>query len=132
MLQLPQDGAFGEELPYPMKQQPTYPAHVHHTSMEDIPEGEPVPAGMFPVNQHLIVILFDSGSLHSFISQAFAQKYDQLVTKLGYGYHISSAEADILTKRMVHGAALDISDWRFCVNLMVMPVLVLDVIIGMN
>jgi len=88
-------GHFAMECPYPKKQQMTYPALVHHTSIEDIPEGEPVIAGMFPINRHLAVVLFDSGSLHSFMSQAFAQKHDQPVTELGCGYRISSAKADV-------------------------------------
>ena len=115
-----------------MRQQPTYPARVHHTSIEEIPEGEPVTAGMFPINQHLAVVLFDSGSSHSFMSQAFAQKHSQRVTDLGYGYRISSARADVLTNRVVRGATLDISGRVFRVNLVVMPGLVLDVIMGMN
>jgi len=44
------------------------------------------------------------------MSQAFAQKHDQLVTKLGYRYHISSAGADVLTNKTVTGATLDIND----------------------
>ena len=95
------------------------------------PEGERVTAGMFPVNQHLTVVLFDSGSSHSFMSQAFAQKHDQPVTELGYGYRISSAGADVLTNKTVTGVTLDIGGRRFRVNLVVMPGLVLDVIIGM-
>jgi len=95
-------------------------------------EGELVTAGMFPVNQHLAVVLFDSGSSHSFMSQAFAQKHDQPVTELGCGYRISSAGADVLTNKAITGATLDISGRRFRVNLVVMPRLVLDVIIGMN
>jgi len=125
-------GHFAKECPYPKRQQPTYPAHVYHTSIEEIPKGEPVTAGMFPVNQHLAVVLFDSGSSHSFMSQAFAQKHDQLVTELGYGYRISSAGADVLTNKTVTRVTLDISGRRFRVNLVVMPGLVLDVIIGMN
>ena len=38
----------------------------------------------------------------------------------------------MLTNQMVRGATLDISEQRFRVNLMVMPGLVLDVIIGMK
>jgi len=105
---------------------------VHHTSIEEIPQGEPVTAGMFPVNQHLAVVLFDSGSSHSFMSQAFAQKHDQAVTDLGYGYRISSTGAEVLTNRVVQGATLDISNRVFRVNLVVMPGLALDVIMGMN
>jgi hypothetical protein len=102
-------GHFAKECPYPKKQQMTYPARVHHTSIEEILEGEPVTAGMFPVNQHLAIVLFDSRSSHSFMSQAFAQKLDQPVTELGCGYHISSAGVDVLTNKAVTGATLDIS-----------------------
>ena len=109
----------------------TYPARVHQTSIEEISEGEPVTAGMFPVNQHLVVVLFDSRSSHSFMSQALAQKHDQAVTDLGYGYRISSAGADVLTNRVVQSATLDISR-VIRVNLVVMPGLVWDVIMGMN
>jgi len=76
---------------------------VHHTSIEEILEGEPVTTGMFPINQHLAVVLFDSGSSHSFMSQAFAQKNDQPVTELGCGYRISLARADVLTNKAVTG-----------------------------
>jgi len=125
-------GHFAKECPYPKKQQTTYPARVHHTSIEEILEGEPVTVGMFPIKHHLAVVLFDSRSSHSFMSQAFAQKHDQAVIDLGYGYHISSAGADVLTNRVVRGATLDISNRVFRLNLVVMPGLVLDVIMGMN
>jgi len=52
---------FAKECPYPKKQQTTYPARLHYTSIEEIPEGEPVTSGMFPINQHLAIVLFDSG-----------------------------------------------------------------------
>jgi hypothetical protein len=42
---------FSRFCPYPpRKKQQTYTARVHHTTMEEIPEGEPVTAGKFPVN----------------------------------------------------------------------------------
>jgi hypothetical protein len=100
--------------------------------MDEIPEGESVTAGKFPINQHPTVVLFDSGSSHSFMSQAFAWNHEQLCTELSYGYHISSAGADVLTNQMVRGATLELGSRKFRVNLIVMPGLVLDVIIGMN
>jgi hypothetical protein len=66
------------------------------------------------------------------MSQAFARKYNQPCTKLGYGYRISSAGANVLTNQMVRGATLELGNRNFWVNLIVMPGLVLDVIIGMN
>jgi hypothetical protein len=105
---------------------------VHHTTVEEIPKGELVTAGKFPVNQHPAVVLFDYGSSHSFMSQAFARKHEQLCTDLSYGYRISSAGGDVLTNQMVRGATLELGNGKFRVNQIVMPGLVLDVITGMN
>jgi hypothetical protein len=70
-------GHFLKFCPYPpRKKQQTYNARVHHTTVDEIPEGEPVTAGKFPVNQNPVVVLFDSGSSYSFMSQAFAQKHE--------------------------------------------------------
>jgi hypothetical protein len=44
--------------------------HVNYTAMEDILEGEPVLTGMFSLNGHSIVVPFDSGATHDFISKA--------------------------------------------------------------
>jgi hypothetical protein len=48
--------------------------HVNYTTMEDIPEGEQVLAGMFSLNGHSAIILFDLGANHDFISRACTQK----------------------------------------------------------
>jgi hypothetical protein len=47
--------------------------------------------GMFSINNHPAVVLFDSRSSHSFISQAFARKYEQKIVELECAYQISSA-----------------------------------------
>ena len=109
-----QPGHFSRFCPYPpKKKQQTYTARVHNTTVDEILEGELITTGKFPVNQHLAVVLFDSGSSHSFMSQAFARKHEQLCTELGYGYRISSAGADVLTNRMVRGATLELGSRKF-------------------
>jgi hypothetical protein len=124
---------FSKFCPYPpRKKQQTYNALVHHTTIDEIPEGEPVTAGKFPINQNPTVVLFDFGSSHSFISQAFARKHEQLCTGLSYRYRISLAGADVLTNQMVRGTTLELGSQKFQVNLIVMPGLLLDVIIEMN
>ena len=69
-----QSGHFAKFCPYPKKSSNQYQARVHYTTIDDIPEGEPMTAGMFSINNHPAVVLFDSGSSHSFISQAFTRK----------------------------------------------------------
>ena len=81
-------------------------------------------AGMFSINNHPIVILFDSGSSHSFISQAFARKYEQKIVELECAYQISSVGADLLTNQIIQGVTLSIPDRQYKLNLKVMPGLV--------
>jgi hypothetical protein len=76
--------------------------------------------------------LFNSGSSHPFISQAFVRKYEQKIDELKCAYRISSAGADLLTNQIVRGVTLSITDRQYKLNLIVMPGLVLDVIMGMN
>jgi len=73
---------------------------VHYTTIEEIPEGELVTAGMFLVNQHPAVVLFDSRASHSFMIQAFASKHGQHVIDLDSGkFCISAAGNQISTNQ---------------------------------
>ena len=66
--------------------------------MEEIPAGEVVTPGMFLVNQHPAIVLFDSRASHSFMSQAFASKHDEKIIVVDKGgYCISSVGASIST-----------------------------------
>jgi hypothetical protein len=80
---------------------------VHYTTIEEILEGEPVTTGRFPMNQHPTIVLFDSGSSHSFMSQEFAQKHHQKIDELSFSYRISSAGADTCTRMVVRGVTID-------------------------
>ena len=75
--------------------------------MTEIPSREVVTAGKFLVNQHLVVVLFDSGASHSFMSPAFASKYNQKVITLSTGcYCISVAGSNISTNQIVQDVSI--------------------------
>ena len=75
---------------------------MHYTIIEEVPIGEVVTAGMFLVNKHPAIVLFDSGASHSFMSQAFASRHDQEIIEVSKGgYNISSAGGTITTKKIV-------------------------------
>jgi hypothetical protein len=47
---------------------------INYTTMKDIPEGEQVLAGTFSLNRYPVVVLFDSGATHDFITKACTQR----------------------------------------------------------
>ena len=84
---------------------------MHYTTLEEIPSGEVVAASTFLVNQHPIVVLFDSGASHSFMSQTFASKHDQGVVTIDKGgYCISAAKNNISTNHIVRDVRISISN----------------------
>jgi hypothetical protein len=48
--------------------------HTNYTTVEEIPLGEEVLASTFFLNEHPVIILFDSGASHDFISSTCAKK----------------------------------------------------------
>jgi hypothetical protein len=47
---------------------------ANYTTLEEIPTGEEVLAGTFFLNEHPVIILFDSRMSHDFISSTCAKK----------------------------------------------------------
>jgi len=106
---------------------------VHYTAIKEVPTGEVVTVGMFLVNKHPAIVLFDSGASRSFMSQAFASKYDQKIIKVNKGgYSISSAGATISTSQIVRDVLISIQEREYTVDLIVLPGLAIDVILGMS
>ena len=106
---------------------------MHYTVVEEIPIGEVVTAAMFLVNQHPTIVLFDSGASYSFMSQAFASKHDQKIIVIHKGgYCISSARARISTNQIVRDVLISIKEREYTMDLIVLPWLGIDVILGMN
>ena len=106
---------------------------MHYTAMEEIPVGEVVTTGMFLVNKHLAIVLFDYGASHSFMSQTFASKHDQKIIEVDKGgYTISSARATISTNQIVRDVLISIQEREYTMDLIVLPRLAIDVILGMS
>jgi len=106
---------------------------VHYTTVEEIPVGEVVTAGMFLVNQHPIVVLFDFGASHSFMSQAFASKHEQHVVDLDSGkFCISAAGNQISRNQLVRDVHIAIEGRDYSADLVILPGLGIDIILGMN
>jgi hypothetical protein len=131
-------GHWAKDCPLPQKKSNDNKADVckgwvRYTTVESIPTGEIITAGAFLVNQHPAIVLFDSGASHSFISSTFAAKHDMKVVTLdNSGYNISVAENNISTNQLVLGAKIEIEGRLYDLDLVVLPGLGLDVILGMK
>jgi hypothetical protein len=84
--------------------------------MEEIPSREVVTMGIFLMNQHPAIVLFDFGASDSFMSQTFASKHDQKIKVVDKG-------RDVL---------ISIRDKEYTMDLVVLPRLGIDVILGMK
>ena len=98
------------------------PGHVHYTAVEEVPAGEVVTAGMFLINKHPVVVLFDSGASHSFMSQAFASRHDQEIIEVSKGgYNISLAGGTVTTKKIVKNILISIQGREYTTDLIILP-----------
>jgi predicted aspartyl protease len=66
--------------------------------MADIPEGESVLTGTFSLNGHSIIILFDTGATHDFISKTCTQRQQLAIEPTNTPYVISTPGGRIITK----------------------------------
>jgi hypothetical protein len=100
--------------------------------MEEIPTGEEMLAGTFFLNRYPIIILFDSGSSHDFMSSIYAEKAKLLVVTSGMPYVISTSRGQVDADRLVCRAPLNLVGRVFETGLIVLSGQGIDVILGMS
>jgi hypothetical protein len=106
--------------------------HVNYTTMEDVPKGEQVLASTFSLNGHPIIILFDFGDTHNFISKACAQKCQLTITHLSTPYMISTPGGKIVTNFLAKNTPLHLAGRIYKTGLIVLSGQGIDVILGMS
>jgi hypothetical protein len=77
--------------------------------MDGIPTGEEVLAGTFFLNERPIIILFDSGASHDFMSSACAKKARLTLVASEASYVISTLGGRVDADRVVRKVPLDLS-----------------------
>jgi predicted aspartyl protease len=116
----------------PTKVVATKTGRVNYTTIEDVPKGERVLAGTFSLNGHLVVILFDSGASHDFISKACTQKCQLVIEHMSKPYMILTPGGNIITKQLVINAPLNLGGKVYKMHLIILDSQGIDVILGMN
>jgi hypothetical protein len=105
---------------------------ANYTTVEEIPTGEEVLADMFLLNEHPVIILFDSGASHDFISSTCAKKAMLSMVAMEAPYVISTLRDRVDADRIVRKAPLELAGRVFSTNLIILKGQGLDVILEVN
>jgi hypothetical protein len=103
---------------------------VNYTTVEEIPTGEEVLAGMFFLNECLVIILFDSRVSHDFISSTCAKKARLYVVAMEAPYVISTLGGWVDADRIILNAPLELARRVLSTDLIILKGQELDVILG--
>jgi hypothetical protein len=93
---------------------------VNHTTIKDIPEGEEVFVGTFLLFGHPIIIIFDSGASHDFMSSACDKRAELSLTVAKPSYMISTPGGRIVANRIAREVPLELIGHVFPTHLIVL------------
>ncbi|KAL0534344.1 hypothetical protein IC582_028634 [Cucumis melo] len=106
---------------------------VFATNRTEAEKAGTVVTGTLPVLGHYALVLFDSGSSHSFISSAFVSHARLEVEPLHHVLSVSTPYGEcMLSKEKVKACQIEIADHVIEVTLIVLDMLDFDVILGMD
>jgi predicted aspartyl protease len=105
---------------------------VNYTTVDGIPTGEEVLASTFFLNGRPIVILFDFGASHDFMSFACAKKARLTLVVSGVPYVISTPGGRVDADRIVQKVPLNLFGRVFETDLIILSGQGIDVILGMS
>jgi hypothetical protein len=105
---------------------------ANYTTVEEIPLGEGVLAGTFFLNKHPIIVLFDSGASHDFMSSTCAKKAKLTLVASRAPYVISNPEGWVDADQIVQKVPLELSGRIFSTKLIILSGQRIDVILGMS
>ena len=88
--------------------------------------------GMFPVANHPVVILFDSGASHSFINRTFVVKHEIPIGATKENFFIQSSGGRLCTKEKVYQVPINLGGHIFPTTMIILKDQDIDVILGMN
>jgi hypothetical protein len=101
-------------------------------AMEEAQKAPDIVIGMLLVNDTSVVVLFDSGALHSFISATYVGKHNLPLSLLRCQMIVRSLEGDMPAWQLCPKVNLKIRGVDFIANLIVLESKGIDVILGMD
>jgi hypothetical protein len=105
---------------------------VNHVTAESAAEAPNVVIGTFMVNAHPATVLFDTGAMHSFITQFFVEHHGIPTSTLKRCMLVSSPGGQLRSHVFCPRVSVAIRGVDFSANLMVLDTKGIDVILGME
>ena len=105
---------------------------MNHVNVEEVMEEPDAVVGMFPINSIPALILFDTGASHSFISRVFVDRNKIPTRTLDKPIKIGSPGGELLAAFGCRQLTVEIGNFCFPTNLIVLESQGLDVILGMD
>ncbi|XP_027941153.1 uncharacterized protein LOC114194949 [Vigna unguiculata] len=117
----------------PVGERPRAPGHVFAlTTTEATQSGNLVHTTCF-LFDHEVVVLYDLGATHSFVSNECVSRFELEMCELGCELIVAtSASGEVSTTFVCVGCPMEVAGRRFKVNLICLPMEGLDVILSMD
>jgi hypothetical protein len=105
---------------------------VNLTTLSELPEVTPIMTGTFSVNHHPVIVLFDTGATHSFVSTKFGTKIGLDIYPVSGVYMITTPGGSISSNQVCRGVPIQMGNNLMRTDLLLLDLKGMDVLLGMN
>jgi hypothetical protein len=105
---------------------------VNFTTLSELPEGAPIMTGTFFINHQPVIILFDSGATHSFISSKCGTKVGLDLYPTSGAYMIATPGGKISSNQIYRKVPIQLGSNLIKTDLLLLDLEGMDVLLGMD
>jgi hypothetical protein len=105
---------------------------VNLTTLSELPEGTPIMTGTFSINHQPVIILFDSGATHNFISTNCGLKLGLNISSTNKAYRITTPGGKISSNQICRKVPIQLGSHFIKMDLLLLDLEGMDVLLGMN
>jgi hypothetical protein len=105
---------------------------VNFTTLSELPEGAPIMTGTFSINHQPVIILFDSGATHSFISSKYGIKIGLNLYPTSEAYMIATPGGKISSNQVYRSVPIQMGRNLVRTDLLSLDLEGMDVLLGMD
>jgi predicted aspartyl protease len=105
---------------------------VNLTTLSELPEGAPILTDTFSINHHPVIVLFDTGATHSFVSEKLGTKLGLDIYLVSGVYMITTPGGSIPSNQICRSVPVQMGNTLMRTDLLLLDLKGMDVLLGMN